>query len=438
MKTSSYPEITDELLSAYIDNAVSDVERALIEQAVREDTTVAWRLATLRETVNLLRTMPVLQAPRSFTLTAEQLGQPTHTPALVPGVIATEQRTATHIQPTRPVQKSGRWIALTERWRDFWRTGSPVWRNAMAASMALLLVMVIVPAFLSDRGQVDQLSASVAVVRDVAQAVESLAASESEPLATLHEQDTPSASKLTATGEPAPQATAEIAETPASAEAAGMAILQEEGAGPSAPPAALTTNDESNDESVGVAMEAAQPPVMTAARIAASSPREEDPLNPLPPVEESAAAPYDEAGAGVAGSAFAPPASAPQQDLGSAAPASIAQEESVTQITVAPTPDDGLSVTAAAPADVDGVVPEPVATLGAVAIQPGGMQEQETVDTLATLPKGEAEPHREAVPPPTRDVASVEPAQLLPWLQIALLGAVIVFGVLWQRSRRNA
>ncbi len=434
MKTSSYPEITDELLSAYIDNAVSDVERALIEQAVREDTTVAWRLATLRETVNLLRTMPVLQAPRSFTLTAEQLGQPTHTPALVPGVIATEQRTATHIQPTRPVQKSGRWIALTERWRDFWRTGSPVWRNAMAASMALLLVMVIVPAFLSDRGQVDQLSASVAVVRDVAQAVESLAASESEPLATLHEQDTPSASKLTATGEPAPQATAAIRETPAGAEAAGMAILQEEGAGPSAPSAALTTND----ESVGVAMEAAQPPVVTAARIAASSPREEDPLNPLPPVEESAAAPYDVAGAGVAGSAFAPPASAPQQDLGSAAPASIAQEESVTQITVAPTPDDGLSVTAVAPADVDGVVPEPVATLGAVAIQPGGMQEQETVDTLATLPKGEAEPHREAVAPPTRDVASVEPAQLLPWLQIALLGAVIVFGVLWQRSRRNA
>jgi hypothetical protein len=34
-------------------------------------------------------------------------------------------------------------------------------------------------------------------------------------------------------------------------------------------------------------------------------------------------------------------------------------------------------------------------------------------------------------------VAAVEPAQLLPWLQIALLGAVIVFGVLWQRSRRN-
>lgn len=434
MKTSSYPEITDELLSAYIDNAVSDVERVLIEQAVREDTTVAWRLATLRETVNLLRTMPVLQAPRSFTLTAEQLGQPTHTPALVPGVIATEQHTATHIQPTRPVQKSGRWIALTEQWRDFWRTGSPVWRNAMAASMALLLVMVIVPAFLSNRGQVDQLSASVAVVRDVAPAAESLAASASEPLATLHKQDTPSALKLTATEEPAPQATAAIAETPASAEAAGMAILQEESARPSAPPAALTTND----ESVGVAMEAAQPPVMTAARIAASSPREEDPLNPLPPVEESAAAPYDVAGAGVAVPAFTPPASAPQQDLGSAAPASIAQEESVTQITVAPMPDDDLSVTAVAPADVDGVVPKPVATLGAVAIQPVGMQEQETVDTLETLPKGEAEPHRKAVPPPARDVASVEPAQLLPWLQLALLGAVIVFGVLWQRSRRNA
>ena len=97
MKRSSYPEITDELLSAYIDNAVSDAERALIEQAMREDTTVAWRLATLRETVNLLRAMPVLQTPRSFTLTAEQLGQPVRTPALVPGVIAVEVMNASGI-----------------------------------------------------------------------------------------------------------------------------------------------------------------------------------------------------------------------------------------------------------------------------------------------------------------------------------------------------
>ncbi|MCL4830058.1 MAG: hypothetical protein KJZ95_22070 [Caldilinea sp.] len=431
MKTSSYPEITDELLSAYIDNAVSDVERALIEQAVHEDATVAWRLATLRETVNLLRTMPVLQAPRSFTLTAEQLGQPTHTPALVPGVIVADQRATTHVQPTRPVQKPGRWTALLERWRDFWRTGSPVWRNAMAASMALLLVMVIVPAFLSNRGQADQLAAPVAVVRDVAPAAESFAAPESEPTTTLYERDAPSAAKLAATEEPAPLVAAAIVETPASAEAVGMAIPQEESAGQPAPPAALTIND----ESAGVAMEAAQPPVMTAARIAASSPREEDPLNPLPPIEESAAAPYDMAGAGAAAPALAAPAPAPQQDLGSEALASIAQEESVTQTTVASPQNDELSVTAAAPADVDGVVPEPVATVGAVTVQPAGAQE--VVDTPATLPAGEAEPHREAVAPPARDVAAVEPAQLLPWLQIALLGAVIVFGVLWQRSRRN-
>jgi anti-sigma factor RsiW len=434
MKTSSYPEITDELLSAYIDNVVSDAERALIEQAVHEDTTVAWRLATLRETVNLLRTMPVLQAPRSFTLTVEQLSQPTHTPALVPGVIVADQRTATHVQPTKSAQKPGRWPALLERWRGFWQTGSPVWRNAMAASMALLLVMVVVPAFLSNRGQVDQLAAPVAIVRDGAPAAESIVASESESPATINEQDAPSASKITAAEESVPLAPTAIGETPASAEAAGAATLQEESAGQPAPPVAQTVND----ESVSPAMEAVQPPVMAGARSVAPSPRTEDLLNPLPPVEESAAAPYGVAGAEIAGASAAPVAPAPQQDLGGEAPAIIALEESATQIMVAPTQNDELSVTAAAPADADGVVPEPVATSDAVAIQPAAVQEQETVDAPATLPEGEAELRRDSAAPPARDVASVGPAQLLPWLQLALLGAVIVFGVLWQRSRRNA
>ena len=70
-----YPDITDELLSAYLDGMVTPAERQRVEAAAVADPDVAWRLATLRETVRLLRTLPVLELPRSFVLTPAQVGQ---------------------------------------------------------------------------------------------------------------------------------------------------------------------------------------------------------------------------------------------------------------------------------------------------------------------------------------------------------------------------
>ena len=75
MTTAPYPQVTNELLSAYIDEAVTEEERRLIEQAVAEDVDVAWRLESLRATVRLLRELPALSLPRSFVLTPEQIGQ---------------------------------------------------------------------------------------------------------------------------------------------------------------------------------------------------------------------------------------------------------------------------------------------------------------------------------------------------------------------------
>ena len=51
MTTAPYPQVTNELLSAYIDEAVTEEERRLVEHAVAEDADVAWRLESLRATV---------------------------------------------------------------------------------------------------------------------------------------------------------------------------------------------------------------------------------------------------------------------------------------------------------------------------------------------------------------------------------------------------
>lgn len=133
MPTSRFPEISDELLSAYIDHAVSEAERRLVEEAVQQDVRVAWRLGTLTETVQLLRSLPLLTAPRSFVLTPEQTSQPVR-PA------ATTEDASSH-------QPLPRWKSWLEGWRRFWQGGSPLWRGALAGSMALWLLTLVVPAF---------------------------------------------------------------------------------------------------------------------------------------------------------------------------------------------------------------------------------------------------------------------------------------------------
>ncbi|HRW10840.1 MAG TPA: hypothetical protein P5121_37315, partial [Caldilineaceae bacterium] len=70
MSLSRFPQITNELLSAYLDGLVTDDERQLIERALTEDAEIAWRLESLRQTVQLLQSMPALALPKSFTLDA--------------------------------------------------------------------------------------------------------------------------------------------------------------------------------------------------------------------------------------------------------------------------------------------------------------------------------------------------------------------------------
>lgn len=71
MTNPTPPEFNDgdyALLSAYIDDQLSDSERQFLEARLVDDEALRAELAALRQTVAWLNTMPQLKAPRDFTL----------------------------------------------------------------------------------------------------------------------------------------------------------------------------------------------------------------------------------------------------------------------------------------------------------------------------------------------------------------------------------
>ncbi len=135
MKSSPYSHITDELLSAYIDNAVTEAERALIEQALAADAEVAWRLETLRRTVQLVKQLPAVPLPRSFVLEERHLVEATMHQGPLPAADAAAS--------TRTSWRA--WLnQVGEAWWGFWQAGNLRLRNAAAASLALFLLLTTV------------------------------------------------------------------------------------------------------------------------------------------------------------------------------------------------------------------------------------------------------------------------------------------------------
>jgi hypothetical protein len=57
-----------EMLSAYLDNALGEPERAALEQRLNTDPALRTRLESLRDTVRLLKSAPALAPPRDFRL----------------------------------------------------------------------------------------------------------------------------------------------------------------------------------------------------------------------------------------------------------------------------------------------------------------------------------------------------------------------------------
>jgi hypothetical protein len=61
-------ERAEELLSAYIDGELSIEEATMVEKHLRECSACTQNLETLRQTVNLVRQLPAVSPPRSFTI----------------------------------------------------------------------------------------------------------------------------------------------------------------------------------------------------------------------------------------------------------------------------------------------------------------------------------------------------------------------------------
>ncbi|MBK8047751.1 MAG: zf-HC2 domain-containing protein [Anaerolineales bacterium] len=146
MTSARYSQVTDELLSAYLDDAVTPEERRWVEAAVADDPGVAWRLESLRTTVQLLHELPALALPRSFVLSPEQI----QANQLAPAVAIAPAPVLPTTTPVRtPGNEGGFWARFVEGWQRFWAPGNPVFRNAMAASFAALLFLMIVPGLLA-------------------------------------------------------------------------------------------------------------------------------------------------------------------------------------------------------------------------------------------------------------------------------------------------
>ncbi|MCB0062048.1 MAG: zf-HC2 domain-containing protein [Caldilineaceae bacterium] len=136
MSLPRYPQITEELLSAYLDDAVSEEERELVERAVRNDADVAKQLESLRQTVQLLRTLPAVALPRSFTLDAVMLEVAAEKVAGSPSRVAA--KAAERVAPKRHGTQPTWWQRFAATFSGF----TPL-RNAMAVVLLLLVAFYV-------------------------------------------------------------------------------------------------------------------------------------------------------------------------------------------------------------------------------------------------------------------------------------------------------
>ena len=439
MTTSRYPDITDELLSAYIDGAVTGTERIAVEQAVQDDPNVAWRLSTLQETVRLLRSLPAVQAPRSFVLTAEQLGQAMPEAALSGGVSVERVPVAgtTKSPPTSPAP--GIWERITDGWRGFWQGGSPALRNAMAASMAALLLLLIVPSLLSTQESSLTYQAQPSPAGDALMSqVTTLSAKE------LQRREVASGQSA------APAQEAAVAASEAEAPAVEQAVIEMAVPEPALDRAAVEEGMTAESAAPAVAEMVAAAPAPDSARVMDSQPSvAAAAAMPAPAAEEDvlafapSAAGEAEAGAAAPALAAAAPAG---EELGSAA-----ADEAVLSPTATALPEAAASVESPAsaesqPAAEEAAMPAtqmPVATptalsqpespAPAVVMAPVATRVQPSTDNMARIA---VERQSSRAAQPASSPATQNPMWL--WAQLAAAAAMLVFGLLWWRSRRTA
>lgn len=148
MESPQSPHITDELLSAYIDNALNEDECQQIEYAVAHDPEIAWRLESMRHTVRLLKEMPHFAPPRALTFSAAMATKTA--PAAPIDQQVREAIASTHrsVQARAPILESS--DEKPGFWHWFWLGGNPLFRNA-AVACALLLFAFLVANFVEQQ-----------------------------------------------------------------------------------------------------------------------------------------------------------------------------------------------------------------------------------------------------------------------------------------------
>jgi len=405
MTTPREPEITDELLSAYIDDAVTPDERRHIEQAAAEDAEVAWRLQSLQMTVHLLHELPALALPRSFVLTPEQAGESIVGAAVTPQAAPPQQPVAPRrtVQPKQP----GFWTRLGDGWRTFWQSGSPALRNAMATSLVLFFVLLAAPRFIAaPLGEVAVAPAAESA-REVAAAEESAA-----PAAVTTDNLAATANEAAADSAPAPAADMDLARK----------ALPEAAAAPAAT-AAPTNAPEGAAVTIAAVEEAAAAPAAESAAVAA----EAAPPAAAPMALSAAAgpdqSPAQEADPLAAARALAPPAEAGGGPADAAAPA-LAAPAAAPVVASAPTATSTVAPTAtpnAAPTVTPTIPPTAPATATAL-------------PTAASLAQAQGAPAASA--PSRVEMPAASGSNWLPLAQLATAAGFLLFGLLWWRSRR--
>jgi len=414
MMISRYPEITDDLLSAYIDGAVTGAERIAVEQAAATDPDVAWRLKTLQETVQLLRMLPTVAAPRSFVMTAEQVGGATSAARLPDSVSLQQARVAR--TDSAPAERSlGAWERMAAGWHNLWQRGNLPLRNAMAASMALLLLLLLVPSLLSPPANPITFQTSLAPAVPASDFLSNtLAASEAQnraqPLVQLVQRAAPVSAGVTDAREPeAPLSEATTVDWSATPEQTMQNVAAGEAA--TAAPAMAAAAPAAS----GARVLAAQPSVDPAGLPATTAGVDALAFAPAA-ADQAVVEELTGAGAVVPPAAAALPKAAPGS--GSAEPGEKLSAE----------PAQPAVPVAAAPVAVPTPLPQPAVTpVAAPTDRPVQLLPTAVDDTAAALPaEGAALP---TVPPTAQ-------GQTWLWFQWLAAFAVVVFGFLWWRSRR--
>jgi anti-sigma factor RsiW len=191
--SSFHSQISDDLLSAYLDDTVSTSERTLVENALHSDPDVAWRLETLRQTVQLLHTLRQVELPTSFS--AEAILAKVQVDAQ-----AARQPGAPRILQPEPQP------SVWQRVLDFWRSGSPVLRNAAVGAFVLFLVFGLGSQLMLDSAQPStpfMQNARVQLPASATQNERDLVAPASADIGAASGQDASGAAALALTTEPA-------------------------------------------------------------------------------------------------------------------------------------------------------------------------------------------------------------------------------------------